>query len=218
MTIQHHVGGDLLLAYGAGTPDEATSLLVATHLALCPICRADLALVEAVGGALIDFAPPGAAIDDAMLEAVTNGRDPENGSRAAVGPAPSGPFVLPQPLRDYAGADAAGLGWCAAGDGILQVPLKTGDSGAMARLLSIPAGKSAPDYAHGDFGAMLVLAGSFYVRGSWYRRGDVEIADREAGHRPVAGPEEICICLAVTDAPLKFRALNPRVSRPFHLN
>ena len=65
---------------------------------------------------------------------------------------------------------------------------------------------------------MLVLAGSFYVRGSWYRRGDVEIADREAGHRPVAGPEEICICLAVTDAPLKFRALNPRVSRPFHLN
>lgn len=218
MTIQHHVGGDLLLAYGAGTPDEATSLLVATHLALCPICRADLALVEAVGGALIDFAPPGAAIDDAMLEAVMNGRDPENGSRAAALPASSGPFVLPQPLRDYAGADAAGLGWRAAGDGILQVPLKTGDSGAMARLLSIPAGKSAPDHGHGDFEAMLVLAGSFYVRGSWYRRGDVEIADREAVHRPVAGPDEICICLAVTDAPLKFQALNPRVSRPFHLN
>lgn len=218
MTIRHHVGGDLLLAYGAGTPDEATSLLVATHLALCPICRADLALVEAVGGALIDFAPPGAAIDDAMLEAVMSGRDPENGARAAAGPAPSESFVLPQPLRDYAGADAAGLGWCALGDGLLQVPLKTGDSGAMARLLSIPAGKSAPDYGQGDFEAMLVLAGSFYVRGSWYRRGDVEMADRETVHRPVAGPDEICICLAVTDAPLKFQALNPRATRPFHVN
>lgn len=42
MTVRHHIGDDLLLSYAAGTLDEASSLLVATHLALCPHCRAQI--------------------------------------------------------------------------------------------------------------------------------------------------------------------------------
>jgi len=216
MTVEHHVGGDLLLAYGAGTLDEATSLLVATHLALCPACRADLALAEAVGGALIDSAPAGAAVEEAAPEAAASGPERLDRKAAAAGPAPHGAFVLPRPLRDYAGGDAAGLKWRPAGGGIRHVPLMTGGTETTARLLSIPAGQSVPSHGHRGFEATLVLAGSFYDRNSWYRRGDVGIADPAVVHRPAAGPEEDCICLAVTDARLRFQAPIPRLLQRVH--
>ena len=40
-------------------------------------------------------------------------------------------------------------------------------------------------------------------------------ADGSLTHQPVAGPEEDCICLAITDAPLKFRSRLLRLVQPF---
>ena len=221
MTIHHHVGDDLLLAYGAGTLGEAMSLFVATHLALCPACRAGLGVAEAIGGAMIESghagtAPGSTGSADALLAAVTGDPKSSLDPVASVQPVAPGPFVLPQPLRDYAGGDAGCLRWRPVGGGIRQFPLKTDGSGATARLLSIPAGGSVPDHGHRGFEATLVLAGAFYDRNSWYRRGDVGIADSSVVHHPVAGPEEDCICLAVTEAPLKFRTLIPRLLQLFH--
>ncbi len=217
MSKDKHVGDDLLLAYGAGTLDEATSLLVATHLALCPACRADLVLAEAIGGALIDSAEADLLPDATAPDAVFGDEAGSRGSAVAhAPPAPSGSFVLPQPLRAYAGGDAGELRWRAVGGGIRQFPLTTQGEGAVARLLSIPAGKAVPDHGHRGFEATMVLAGAFFDRGAWYRRGDVAIADASVVHRPVAGPEEDCICLAVTDARLQFLSPIPRLLQPFH--
>ena len=219
MKIEHHVGEDLLLAYAAGTLDEATSLLVATHLALCPACRADLDLAQTIGGVLLDRTEAAVPADEGVLEAVLDTPDNTVSPRETSGQTSidvrCGAFVLPQPLRDYAGGDSAELAWRAVGGGIRKFALKTSDAGATAMLLSIPAGKAVPDHGHHGFEATLVLAGSFYDRGTWYRRGDVEIADQGVVHQPMAGPEEDCICLAVTDAPLRFSNLIPRLLQPF---
>ena len=218
MTIAHHVSGDLLLAYGAGALDEATSILVATHLALCPPCRAGVALAETIGGVLMDCGETGAAADGTELQVAADqvGDIGEPHGPAPSPSAPRGPFVLPQPLRDYAGGDASELPWRTMGGGIRQMALKTRGTGATARLLSIGAGKRVPEHGHGGAELTLVLAGALYDRDAWYRRGDVDAADASVVHRPAAGPEADCICLAVTDAPLKFPALIPRLLQPFY--
>ena len=43
----------------------------------------------------MDFASPGAAVDEAMLEAVTVEADREDAAGASARPTPSGPFMLP---------------------------------------------------------------------------------------------------------------------------
>ena len=140
----------------------------------------------------------------------------EEGDDDVTGPAQSGGFVLPHPLRDYSGGDVTELAWRGVGGGIRQFPLKTGGAGPEARLLSIPAGKGVPGHGHGGFEATMVLAGSFYDRGSWYRRGAIGFADESVVHRPVAGPEQDCICLATTEARRRFAGMVSRLLQPFH--
>lgn len=217
MTVEHHVGDDLLVAYAAGTLDEATSVLVATHLALCPACRHALDLAEALGGAMIEAENVDETVDETAIEAASRGTPGGRGAPAhqSASQPPKGPFVLPRPIRDYAGGDAPSLRWRAVGGGIRQVPLTAREPATQARLLRIPAGKSVPYHGHRGFEATLVLTGSFYDREAWYRRGDVELADPSVVHAPTAGPEEDCIVLAVTDAPLRFQTLIPRLLQPF---
>ena len=47
---------DLLMTYAAGTASEGAGLVVATHLALCPCCRAQVNEMEQMGGALLERA------------------------------------------------------------------------------------------------------------------------------------------------------------------
>lgn len=215
MSIRHHIADELIVAYASGEVDEAVSLLIATHMALCPECRRALAAAESLGGAALEAAPE-AQVGDAMLDAVLARID--KAEQAAPPPRPEPgrrTFVLPQPLRDYAGGDVDSLRWKSLGGGVRHLPVETGRSRAKARLLQIAPSVGVPDHGHRGLELTLVLAGSFYDRGAWFRRGDVEEADATVEHQPAAGPEEACICLAVTDAPLRFRGLIPRLAQPF---
>ncbi len=211
MTIRHHLGHEIILAYAAGALDEATSLLVATHMALCPDCRSALEVGEAVGGALLDSLPP-AEVDPSMIDSILS---------TPADPAPEPPrregtaFVLPSPLRDYVGGDVDRIRWRSLGGGVRHLPLIARRGGPSARLLSIPANEATPEHGHRGLELTLVLKGAFHDGEIWFRRGDVEEADAETEHQPVAGPDGECICLAVTDAPLRFRRLLPRLAQPF---
>ncbi len=82
------------------------------------------------------------------------------------------------------------------------------------RLLRIPAGKPVPEHSHGGRELTLVLAGSFSDETGRFARGDIEDADENLEHQPIADEGEDCICLAVTDAPLKFRSWFVRMVQP----
>ena len=98
--------------------------------------------------------------------------------------------------------------------GVKQSILPTAP-GATARLLYIPAGTAVPDHGHNGTEVTLVLKGAFEDEDGRFARGDVEVATEELNHTPVADISEDCICLAVTDAPLRFKGLLPRLAQPF---
>lgn len=208
--IKHHLGDDILMAYSAGTLPEAFNLMVATHVTMCDTCRAQIESFDAVGGALIDQDMEPVSKDSlAATLAMIAGNAPEPRPVRSVAEG-----VLPQPLRDYVGGDIDAIRWRPVGMGVKQAILPTSKD-ASARLLFIPAGGAVPDHSHRGIELTLVLQGAFSDEDDRFARGDVETADDSVEHTPVADIGEDCICLAVTDAPLKFRGLIPRIVQPF---
>ena len=210
--ITHHLTDDLLMAYAAGTLPEAFALVAASHISLCDECRARLGAYEALGGAVLDTAPEMMSEDalDRGLAACLSRLD---------GPAPQpqkpamrqGP--LPGPLADWIGGGLDAVRWTPLGMGVRQAILPTSRH-ASARLLHIPAGVAVPDHGHRGTELTLVLQGAFHDEISRFGPGDVEIAGQELEHQPVAEAGLDCICLAATDAPLRFNALLPRLLQP----
>ncbi len=214
MSINHHPSDALLLDYASGALGETWSLGIATHLALCPQCRRTVALMEGIGGSLLDDlapAPVGDGSFDALMARLDNVA-PEPAPPAV--PASGGSPVLPRPLRDYVGSDLDGIRWKHLGMGARQFILPAAQKGVTARLLWIPAGKPVPEHAHGGQELTLVLRGSFTDETGHYARGDLQEADESLHHQPHASPGEDCICLAITDAPLRFKSLAARMVQP----
>ncbi len=214
MTVKHHLTDDLLMAYSAGDLPEAVNLIVATHISLCDECRAALGSYDAVGGAVLVTCTT-VEMSKASLNTVldmihaqdTQVQDKPVSARIKDD-------VLPAPLIDYVGGGLENVRWRSAGMGVKQAILPTSKD-ATARLLYIPAGTAIPDHGHSGLELTLVLKGAFQDEGGYFGRGDIEVASEDLNHTPVADISEDCICLAVTDAPLKFKGLVPRIAQPF---
>ena len=208
--IQHHLTDALMMAYSAGSLPEAFSLTVATHISMCDECRARLGAFDTVGGALLEGTDEVAMTRDSFAATMARIR----AARPEVKPAPRRAGLLPVPLQDYIGGDLDAVRWRPVGMGVRQAILPTSKA-ATARLLYIPAGAAVPDHGHRGTELTLVLQGAFVDQVSRFGPGDIEIVNEDLNHTPVADIGADCICLAATDAPLRFRALMPRLAQPF---
>lgn len=203
--IKHHISDDLLDDYRRGTLPHAFSVVVAAHLSLCDDCRARHEACDMMGGALLNAAGTAAISSDArarMMAALDTPPPPAAPRASGVFPAPVMAELKGRPPR-----------WRMLGGGIRQQILSADRSGSL-RLLYIPPGKAVPEHGHGGLELTLVLQGSFADCEGAFRRGDVETAHDDIDHQPIAGPGEPCICLAATDAPLRFHAMLPRLLQP----
>lgn len=211
--ITHHLNDALLMAYAAGNLPEAFDLVVATHVSLCDECRARLAAFEALGGAVLDE-EEGFEMCAGSLEATLRriAGDPKGAIVAA--PAPVRRGIFPAPLAEYVGGDESAVKWRTLGRGVKQAILPTSKD-ATVRLLQIPGGAAIPDHGHRGLELTLVLQGAFRDEDGRFGPGDVEIADETTEHTPVAEEGEVCICLAATDARLRFSGFLPKLAQPF---
>lgn len=204
--IKHHIRPELIAAWVAGQLAPAFSVVVASHVALCAECRAASEAMQSLGGVLMDRLEPASMSAGALERALAALDRPYNAKpphrRSGIFPGPVMQALGGQPPK-----------WRLLGGGIRQQILMADRSGSL-RLLYIPPGRKVPEHSHRGLELTLVLQGSFHDSTGTFGLGDVEDADDAIEHQPIAGPGEACICLAATDAPLRFQSLLPRLLQP----
>ncbi len=219
----NHISDELLAAYAAGTLSEAESLVVATHAALCPLCRDAIEQYEAVGASLIEeIAPeemqPGsldalfARLDEDGDEIGNVVRHPS--SQKAAGDSDAD-VILPQPLRGYVGSDLKDVNWRPVIRGLEEAELPLSGEDFNVRLIRVAAGAAMPQHSHQGSEYTLILTGAYQDCSGRYQRGDVQVADGDVDHQPTADAGEPCVCLIVTDAPIKLTGPVGRLLNPF---
>lgn len=211
-TIKHHLTDDLLMGYSAGALPEAFNVVVATHISLCDECRARLASYDAVGGAVVENSDAVAMADNSL--AAVMAMIAETPDAPVVAPDIAANSIFPAPLREYVSGDVDDVKWRKIGGGVSQAVLTTSKD-ATVRLLRIPAGTAMPDHGHNGVELTLVLQGAFKDEFDRFAKGDIEVANEDLHHTPVAEEGVDCICLAASDAPLKFNGFLPKLAQRF---
>ena len=206
--IKHHLTNQLLIGYSAGMLPEAFNLVVATHLSMCDTCRVAAQAYEAIGGSILDTEAQAPLNENSLASTLAIISKGPIATKSAVN------MDLPNPLGSYIGDNLRDIKWRSVGMGVRQAVLKTSKS-ATARLLFIPAGAAVPDHGHRGTELTLVLKGAFRDETALFSAGDVEVANEDLNHTPIAEIGEDCICLAATDAPLRFNSWIPRMAQPF---
>lgn len=211
MSVTHHPGDELLLSYASGAANEAVALVVASHMTFCPQCRAAVRRAEAAGGSVLADVTPAAMSSKAYESVLARLDEP---AREVVKAAHLQSDV-PAPLQPYIGTDYDALPWRHVAGGISHLPIKT-KGGMKVRLIRAEPGSGVYKHTHRGEEWTLVLTGSYTDKTGHYVVGDVQSTTPEVVHRPTADADPVCINLAVTDAPLVFRGLMPKLVAKFH--
>jgi putative transcriptional regulator len=169
---------------------------------LCPACRRAVALLEAVGGALLDRLAPAALGEDSLAETLALlDRAPASPPPPPAPASPSSMALLPRPLRDYV-PDLDAVGWMPISPGFDAAEIWGDGRAPLARLLRLRGGFVVPAHEHCGQEMLLVLDGVLIDR-MRHGRGDVLVADGGTAHEPKAEPGATCMCLAVLEGPLR---------------
>jgi putative transcriptional regulator len=188
----HHPSDEVLLGYAAGSVAGARALIVATHLAYCPECRAQVTAAENISGEIFDR--------ETGLTAGDMPEVPPKPDHAPMAMDADGEFnFAPRHLRAVLKTGRAN--WVDVWFGVKEMPLP--DFGPEARLLWIPKGRRMPRHDHLGEEMTLVLKGSFSDATGRYAVGDFQTGTPGLTHQPHAGDDGPCICLVVEQGGLK---------------
>lgn len=213
MKPNHHLDDSTLLAYAAGTLDEAFSVVAAAHVAVCPTCRSAVRAAEALGAELLDEAGSTAVSDDCRAKTFAALEQAGLYRLPVAAPRPAFPRVLAQ-LLPVANLDDLAWKKKAPGVAIFDVKLPASAKGQL-RLLRIGAGRAMPEHGHGGEEITMVLKGAYVDHMGRFAAGDVADLDEKIEHRPVVEQDGDCICLVATEWPTRFKSLAARLMQPF---
>lgn len=197
---------ELLFGRAIGALPESASLAVAAHAALCPQASSIVHRHKAIAGALIETLEPAVLNDDALERALSriDAEGDEPRPLAVAEPIRDG-VELPAILRSYVGPDVEALRWRRLMKGVREavLPVSDGDI-CRTRLMHIESGRPVVQHSHRGLELTVLLQGAYGDCTGEYHRGDMQVADEEVDHKPVAFGGDDCLCLVVTDAPIRF--------------
>ena len=217
MKPNHHLDDATLLGYSSGALPAALAVVASTHLERCAACRARLLDADRIGGVLLQQQQRVEAPTEDARAAMLALLDAE----PAIGPvAPPADIVeehdpdrLPSALHPWFGSSMSALRWRRVAPGVQRIRA-TGISGGDLMLLRIAPGSKLPLHSHGGSELTMILDGASDDMLGHFGPGDVADLDGEIQHQPVTSPGVPCICVAATDAPLKFSGWVARALQP----
>lgn len=188
---RRHPAPETLAALAAGSLPAGARLVLGVHLGACAACRAEVARLEALGGALLCEAEPAPLAPGALPRAL-----------AALDRAPR-----PAPRIGLETLLATGR-WIRFGPSLAIKRLsRFADPGERLVLIRVAGGQALPEHGHAGTERLVVLRGAFEDDAGRYGPGDLSERGPEDRHQPVAARGETCLCLSATDAPLKLSGL-----------
>jgi putative transcriptional regulator len=208
MTISHHPFDQTLAAFAAGALDEGRSLVVATHLVACPMCRRAVRLFERTRGVALADAEP-APLAPAALQ---------NALRVISAEEPALAVVSPRRQSEYAGPlSAYPLGsWRRIGVGLqwrsVGVPA---EAGTRVFMLKAAPGTRIPAHTHSGSEWTCVLQGAFRHQLGRYGAGDFDEADDTVEHHPTVEDRGECICVVALQGDVRLKGWAGRLIQPF---
>jgi putative transcriptional regulator len=208
----HKLQDEWLLSYAAGALSPVRSLMVSSHIAYHDDLQVAVADAESIGGAFLDNIQE-AGIGDAALDKLMSRIDAN--PTAQILPVAASDSVLPQPLREFVDSDLDALKWRFMGPGMSNARLWDGPNGERLWLLKARGGVTVPEHGHNGEEWTLVLKGSYQTEFGKFGVGDIEVAGEELEHQPVIDAGEECICLVMTEGPIRLKSMLGRMVQPF---
>ena len=110
------------------------------------------------------------------------------------------------------GLDA--LKWKSFGKNLSIVDIDRVDEKREVALHRLAPGGAVAHHDHHGREITVVLTGSFSDRDGQYYPGDFIVKEPGEQHKPMASENSACVCLSVTDAPVKFTGMLTRLLNP----
>ncbi len=209
---KHHPAPELLTAFSAGSLHLSHALCVSTHIEHCDECRANLQRLNGMGAALLDTLEPHQVSGQLKASVLARLDDAPAGQPEPVPPRRAS--HVPRALRQFIPAGYDELPWRILSPSIRSATLCTDTNGARVEMLRIKPGGQSASHTHTGDEYTVILEGSFSDETGIYREGDFVVRDGSHEHKPVATEDRECICLTVTDAPIKFTGFFARLFNP----
>ena len=210
MTIRHHPADETLTAYAAGNLDLGRSIVVASHLERCAVCRGLVRGVEKIAGVMLEDMSPAPMSQDALAHTLARiEREPVLRNEAPAAPSWDD-ADMPACLKPYE------MGrWRWVGPGVEMRPILLPEDKVRVFLLKATPGTRLPQHTHEGSELTSILVGSFHHEGGDFFAGDFEDADGDVEHRPIVGKERTCICLVALEGQLKLSGFIGALLNPF---
>lgn len=220
MKAQHHPSDQQLLGFAQGTLSYHEEVFVSAHTHFCTECANRIREHEAIAAALIaekhQTQPVAKAEECGLnLDSMLDMLDEQVQAATKQAPQQTGEASLPSFMSHYAPQGLKELSWKRVLPHIAVCELETLADGSKIMLHKISSGGRVPAHTHHGREHTVVLSGGFSDSHGVYTMGDYVLRDGEHQHSPVVMEDQECICLTLTEAPLKMTSWKWRWLNPF---
>ena len=215
MLVSKHPTNEMLMSYAAGALSPGMCLSVSAHLHFCKKCSDRNSELNAVGGDVLEVATPIELSVDA-LDAVLARLDEEvvvkTAKKRDKSKLPEDEAKLPDFITNL--LPEAGAKWKMLSPALRVSRIPVGEEQYELALHKIKAGGKVPAHDHKGLEVTVVLQGSFSDGEGVYREGDFLVRQPGEQHRPTASQNDSCICLSVSEAPIRLTGPIKRLMNP----